>query len=188
MNLEELISPKNLKKGMLWNKPKTELMLQFEQETGRYAIYHGNITGLFIYWLFENNLKISNFTETKQFTKEHKKKLSERMSGENNSMYDIHRYGEDAPNYKGDNINSMYAIHQRAHQVDLKPLDGICAICGKVKNEYGVTKLVHSNKDHTYKLPINPDEWQWVHQSCHLKYDMEHGIMKNPIGKKKFGY
>jgi len=21
-------------------------------------------------------------------------------------------------------------------------------------------------------MPINPDEWQWVHQSCHIRYDV----------------
>lgn len=37
----------------------------------------------------------------------------------------------------------------------------------------GITKLVHSNKDHSYRLPINPDDWQWIHHSCHMKYDMK---------------
>ena len=51
--------------------------------------------------------------------------------------------------------------------------DGKCAICNQVANKKGITKLVHSNKDHSYRLPINPDEWWWIHQSCHLGYDKE---------------
>ncbi len=64
-----------------------------------------------------------------------------------------------------------HTIHKRAHKVDLKPVDGKCAICNKIADKKGITKLVHSNKDHTYRLPINPEEWWWIHKSCHEKYD-----------------
>ena len=79
------------------------------------------------------------------------------------------------------------SIHNRAHKADPKPKDGICAMCGKVANKKGKTKLVHSNKDHSYRLPINPDEWWWIHQSCHVKYDINCGLRKKPIGRKPSG-
>ncbi|KKL46957.1 hypothetical protein LCGC14_2340350 [marine sediment metagenome] len=79
--------------------------------------------------------------------------------------------GENSPSWKGDDIKSYGGIHERAHQIDPKPIDGKCEICDKVADENGKTKLVHSNKDHSYRLPINPEEWWWIHESCHKKYD-----------------
>ena len=154
MTKEEIL-PNNIKRGDFWNKPKTPLMLQFEEETGRNAIWWGKITGSFEYWLFWKNLKISNFTEKRKFTVGRRKKISERKKDENI------RYG---------------MIHDRAHEADPKPENGICEYCHKVRNENGKNKLVHSNKDHSYNLPIVPDEWQWVHRSCHVKYDVKHGL------------
>lgn len=40
------------KKGEVWNKPKNSLMLRFEKETGKNAIYRGKVTGQFEYWIW----------------------------------------------------------------------------------------------------------------------------------------
>ena len=209
--MTEEISPENLKKGMAWNKPKTELMLQFEKETEYYAIWHGKITGHFEYWLFKNKLKKFNFSEVDQiisiastktwhkpgFREKMKKaqntpeakekhkiatikqwqdpKFRKRMSGKNHPMYGRDRSGEKGPAWKYDKVGYL-AIHIRAHKIDPKPKDGICAYCHKVSDKKGITKLIHSNKDHSYNLPIVPDEWQWIHHSCHDKYDIENNL------------
>lgn len=189
INKEEIL-PELLQKGMKWNKPKNKLMLNFEKETNYNAIWHGKITGYFIHWLFENKLKISNFSQKKiQFTEEHIRKLkenhprgmlgkhhsnktrkimSDKKKGKNHPFYG--KFGKEASNYKHNNVKYSQ-IHGRAYRVDPKPKDGICAYCGKVTDKNSKTKLEHSNKDHSYRLPINPDDWQWVHRSCHKKYD-----------------
>jgi len=46
------------KKGQNWNKPKNKLMLAFENETGKNAIYRGVITGNFEYWLMKNKTEV----------------------------------------------------------------------------------------------------------------------------------
>jgi len=73
------ISPEHLQKGMAWNKPKTKLMLQFEEETGHNTTWANKITGKFEYWLFENNLKTSNFTNKRLSTEEYRKNKSEKQ-------------------------------------------------------------------------------------------------------------
>ncbi len=45
------------KKGQVWNKPKTNLMCQFEKETNKNAIHAGKITGNFEYWLWQRKKK-----------------------------------------------------------------------------------------------------------------------------------
>ena len=63
----KIMSPENLQKGMLWNKPKTPLMLQFEKETGKPAIKRGKkITGYFEYWLWKKGYKTNEGSEINQ--------------------------------------------------------------------------------------------------------------------------
>ncbi len=60
--------------------------------------------------------------------------------------------------------NGLYNIHYKVKD--------ICVICGKMADDKGITKLELSNKNHSYNTPINPTDWQYVHHSCHFKYDM----------------
>ncbi len=110
---------------------------------------------------------------------------SEVKTGKKNPMYD--RTGWRSPLYysawKEDDIG-LEAIHYRAHKIDPKPKDGKCAICNQVADKKGITKLVHSNKDHSYRLPINPDEWWWIHDSCHKSYDANKRKVKSKKLKK----
>ena len=39
-------------KGLPWNKPLTEKMKQFQEETGKNAIWNGVVTGTFEYWMY----------------------------------------------------------------------------------------------------------------------------------------
>ena len=51
------------KKGQVWNKPLTKEMEQFEQLTGKNAIYKGKITGQFEYWIYQKEkLKQKNLS------------------------------------------------------------------------------------------------------------------------------
>ena len=93
---------------------------------------------------------------------------NEIWTGKNHPNYG--KTGENTSHWKGDDIGYQQ-IHERAHKVDPKPKDGICRLCNKVIDKFGKTKLIHSNKDHSYRLPINPEEWWWIHESCHQKYD-----------------
>jgi len=75
--------------------------------------------------------------------------------------------GDKHPRWKGDDIKDINIIHKRVRDIKPKPKDGKCEFCNKVKCKYGKTKLVLSNiKGHNYTL--NPDDYQWVHHSCHL--------------------
>lgn len=174
-----------------------KLILMFEKEWNMHAIWHNKITGHFKYWLRQKikfkNLKCKDPNCPKfgqKFPSKHSlanhitwhdPDYRKSLSGENAGMYG--RRGEEHPSYKYDDIGYLM-IHLRAHEADPPPKDGICAYCHKVKDKYGKSKLEHSNKDHSYRLPINPDEWWWIHHNCHIKYDIKHGLMKNPIGRK----
>lgn len=66
------------KKGQIWNKAKTKIMLKFEKETSKNAIYNGKITGQFEYWLYkeekirQNNLSLElNFNDYRRLLVEH---------------------------------------------------------------------------------------------------------------------
>ncbi len=91
--------------------------------------------------------------------------------------------GKDNPNWDKNGLHYNYT-HLKAHEDDPKPEDGICAYCHNVADKKGITKLVHSNKDHSYRLPINPDEWQWIHHSCHMKYDSENKVFIKKLKEK----
>ncbi len=127
-------------------------------------------------WLIKFNIRIRTLSEAKigkknpNYGRTGYKHPNYGKTGVNATMYGVHRYGEKAPNWKGDDIRYL-AIHRRAHKIDPKPKDGKCKICNQVADKEGKTKLVHSNKDHSYRLPINPDEWWWIHYSCHKGYD-----------------
>ena len=45
------------KKGQVWNKSKNKLMLEFEKETGKNAIYSSKITGGFEAWIYKRKEK-----------------------------------------------------------------------------------------------------------------------------------
>jgi len=189
-------------------KQKYPKLIHSFEKTGRKAIYHNKITGLFIYWLqqkikykdgfncnicgrdnFKNKKGLNShrrwhdLPEYKDFQEKcrekvskksikqwHNTKFRERMTGENHPNYG--RCGEKNLNWKYNDI-SVSRIHMRAHKIDPKPKDRICELCEKIIDDKGITKLEHSNKDHSYRMPINPDEWQWIHHSCHIKYDYE---------------
>jgi len=76
--------------------------------------------------------------------------------------------------------NKLSNVHYKARTLIPKVKD-ICSICGKMVDEKGITKLELSNKNHSYNIPINPDDWQWVHRRCHFKYDIKNN------GSEKFG-
>lgn len=69
---------------------------------------------------------------------------------------------------------------------ELKVNVGVGMIHGRVKTLYGEPRYCEickstskkkyewSNKDHSYKIPINKKDWQRLCTSCHLKYDIKH--------------
>ena len=111
---------------------------------------------------------------------EYRKKMSRiRKETWNKPGFRENHSGENSNVYKGDNIG-VPMIHFRAHIADPKPKDGVCELCGNVTDKFGKNKLFHSNKDHSYNLPIVSDEWWWIHKSCHEKYDKkERNKLKN---------
>jgi len=166
-----------------------KLVLMFKRETGcKKAIFkNGEITKSFKYWLHQKikyktpcdlcNKVFKSRRSMLNHRRYHNKEFREKMSKiQNNPEYHKKKSkamkGNKNSNWDKNGLHYDY-IHKRAHKVDPKPEDGICELCGKVKDENGKTKLVHSNKDHSYRLPINPDEWWWIHKSCHEKYDRE---------------
>lgn len=124
--------------------------------------------------LSESKKKMSDKMRGRRVTDETKKKLSDASRGRVVSEETKRKIGDSSR--KDNNDIGYEAIHLRAHRIDPKPKDGICAYCHKIKDKYENSKLEHSNKDHFYRLPINPDEWQWIHHSCHMKYDIEKNL------------
>ncbi len=118
----------------------------------------------------------------KKLSEEHKRKISRTVLKRKQKLGYINspearkkmselakvRTGENASNWKGDDVKNVTAIHRRI--LKLKPKNDRCDICNKVADKKGKTKLELSNiKNHRYTL--NPDDYQWVHISCHRKYD-----------------
>jgi len=100
-------------------------------------------------------------------------KFRERMTGKNCPMYN--RYGRDHPTWRGDDV-SVSQLHERVKRV--KPIPEVCDICHQKYDKYGSIKLELSNiKNHQYT--DNPDDYQYVHRSCHFKYDNEKKRIKS---------
>ncbi len=103
----------------------------------------------------ETKRKIGNANKGKHHTEETKRKLSEMNKGKNH------------PNWKGENAGYC-ALHDRVK--NNKPKPEICDICHQKIDKNGSVKLELSNiKNHQYT--DNPDDYQWVHNGCHQKYD-----------------
>lgn len=130
-----------------------------------------------------NHRRWHNLPEYKGFQEKYKK----RMQGNNNPIYGKKRSAETKkkisesnkrfdkskernPNYRGNNAKKS-AIHMWMNKYKPKPEK--CETCGKKTD-----KLHCSNKDHKYSR--NPDDYRWLCQSCHYKYDVKKGYRKNP--------
>lgn len=57
------------KKGQVWNKPKNKLMLTFEKEKSKNAVYRGVITGGFEAWLYKRKEKEKGVSEISDISK-----------------------------------------------------------------------------------------------------------------------
>ena len=102
-------------------------------------------------------------------TKEHNRKISEALVGEKAPLFG--KIGKNHPKWKGNNIKNIICIHNRVRNHKPLPKDGKCIICNQIADKKGRTKLILSNKEHHYTL--NPDDYQWVHMSCHSRYDIK---------------
>lgn len=165
-----------------------------EKSTPKIAKECGVVQSIIYKWLRKFNIRTRTNSEAQTGEKN---PMYGKMSGKDNPMYGTDKTGEknpmygkhwseeskdkmrgkNNPNWKEDGNISVNAIHKRIAKTKPKPSDGKCKICHKVKDKYGKTKLVLSNlKDHHYTL--NPDEYQWIHESCHRKYDAKKGKTK----------
>lgn len=106
--------------------------------------------------------KISKTLKGHEVSLETKKKISEAQMGEKNNLWKGNGAGYDA-------------LHQWIRNHKQKP--DLCEICGKEESTTGNKRLVISNKNHKYNRN-NFEDWQWVHDLCHRKYD----ILNNNYG------
>ena len=113
----------------------------------------------------ETRKKISKAFTGRKLSEEHKKNISESIKGENHPLFG--KTGENSPNWKGDDVNA-HQLHKRVRNV--KSIPEVCDLCHQKIDKNGTTKLELSNiKNHKYT--DNPDDYQYVHHSCHWKYD-----------------
>jgi len=84
----------------------------------------------------------------------------------------IGKKGENSRGWKGDDIK-IVTIHDRVKNKYGKP--SYCEICKSTKKK----RYDWSNKDHSYKMPINRDDWQRLCRGCHIKYDIENNNKSN---------
>jgi len=92
-----------------------------------------------------------NPTYGKYWSKEAKEKIS----------------GENSHKWKGNNV-CIIELHNRVRKH--KPKPKVCEICHQKADKKSIIKLELSNiKDHQYT--DNPDDYQYVHHSCHNTYD-----------------
>ena len=103
----------------------------------------------------EHKRKILEANKGKKHTLEHRRKNSEAKKGENH------------PNWRGDNVGYQ-GIHTRVRKVKSKPEN--CEICGLPEFYENLGRIELSNiQNHQYT--DNPDDYQYVHHSCHAEYD-----------------
>lgn len=139
----------------------------------------------------EHKKNMSKAAKGRKLSEETRKKMSNAQTGEKNSMYSVDRSGEKNPmfgkhhseetkkkiseaNYKGEDV-TINQLHSRAKKIKLIP--EVCDICHRKCDKYGCSKLELSNiKDHKYT--DNPDDYQYVHHSCHSKYDANKRVVK----------
>jgi len=98
-----------------------------------------------------------------------------RMSGKNHPNYGkrgketgmFGKRGKETGNWKGDDVG-YHGLHQRVRKIKIKPEN--CEICGLPEFYENLGRLELSNiRNHQYT--DNPDDYQYVHQRCHRKYD-----------------
>lgn len=97
-------------------------------------------------------------------TRKKTKKERENMSKARKGLY----MREESSQWKGDKIETKNAVHWRVEAKYGKP--NYCEICKRTDKK----KYEWSNKDHSYRMPINKDDWQRLCTSCHRKYDIKH--------------
>lgn len=193
MSLKELSAPELLQKGQIWNKPKTELMLQFEEETGYLAVYGGRITGQFEFWLFRKGLKKSNFSKRylskepkkkiangnrgKHLSEEHKQKISDTMKGKyigkNNPNYG--KFGKESSNYKENATKEAKHKWIRIHYPPEKICQNKCEICDEFRLDLELARFLHINvrniddpmMDYLYMCP---EKGKNCKNNCHTIY------------------
>jgi len=102
----------------------------------------------------------------KQFSLEHRRKLSEKGKGRKLSLksrmkLSRDRLGVNNPMWKGDNVKySPLHDYIRCH----KPKPNKCELCGKITN-----KLDLANISQKYLRDVN--DFEWLCRSCHMKKD-----------------
>lgn len=79
---------------------------------------------------------------------------------------------ENHPHWKGDNVGYK-ALHKWIKKE--KPKPKLCELCGEPEYYKSFGKFQLSNK--TGKLIRDTNNFQWVHQVCHSKYDGFNGII-----------
>ncbi|HET9773711.1 MAG TPA: NUMOD3 domain-containing DNA-binding protein [Nitrososphaeraceae archaeon] len=96
----------------------------------------------------------------RQFSEEHKRKLSESKKGSKNPMYGM--YGEKNPFYGKIKENPTYsALHKWVKSRFPKP--ELCMLCGKVPPKQKACLTGIYNRD--------LKNWAWLCQSCHMRWD-----------------
>ena len=104
--------------------------------------------------------RMSKVHKGKKFSEEHKRKLS----GKNHPNYG--KFGKESSAYK--EYVGVTATHTRVRKIKVKP--ELCELCGLPEFYENLGKLELSNiKNHIYT--DNPDDYQYTHHSCHMKYD-----------------
>lgn len=76
--------------------------------------------------------------------------------------------GKKSWNWKGDKAGT-FAFHTWVKRHKFK--SNICEFCGEERDMYGKIKLELANiKNHQYTR--NPDDYRWLHRSCHRRFDL----------------
>ncbi len=99
-------------------------------------------------------------------------------SGEKHPFYGKRK--EEAPNYKGDNAG-YGAIHEWVKRYKTKP--ELCELCGKPEYYENLGRYELSDKTGLCIRDIN--NFQFVHEICHKKYDKDNKIVHIKLKLKK---
>lgn len=146
------------------------------------------------YWLKKFSIPIRSISDAKKGkprSEEYIRKLSKRMKGKKHWNYGKHhskktrrkmsdaQSGNKHHNWKG-GIAFYYSTHQWIYKHFIKP--ELCEICNLPEyydEEYG--EMEWSNK--TGKLIKDRMNWQYIHQSCHRRYDRDNKIIHEGLEK-----
>lgn len=88
-------------------------------------------------------------------------------------------------------VNSYEGMHAKVRKLKGKATERECVDCGKRADHWSlnanaeeIIAQVATNKDHRKMFSRNLDDYEARCRKCHSKYDLEHELLRGPMGNR----